>query len=166
MPTEDTEELPLNEVERSLEECQKQRDEYLAGWQRARADFLNYKKEEIERLKGFINYASEETILKVLPLLDNLYLAEKNLPENLKNDDYVKGLLQTKTLFENFLKEQGIASIEVLGKKFDPNLHEVIEEVEVKDQEPGIIVEEIQKGYLIQERLLRPAKVKITKPEV
>ncbi|MDP2926790.1 MAG: nucleotide exchange factor GrpE [bacterium] len=159
---EETNNIPTSSEEQ-LEELKKQRDEYLAGWQRARADFLNYKKEEIERLKGFINYASEETILKVLPLLDNLYLAEKNLPENLKNDEYVKGLLQTKTLFENFLKEQGISSVESLGKKFDPQFQEVVEEVEAKDQEPGIVVEEIQKGYLIQGRLLRPAKVKVTK---
>lgn len=165
MPEEEkiAEELPLNEVERPLEECQKQRNEYLAGWQRARADFLNYKKEEIERFNGFIGYASEEMILRILPLFDSFYLAEKNLTPDLRENPYVKGILQIKTQFEDFLKSQAVEPIEVLGKKFDPNLQEVVEEVEVKDQEPGMVVEEIQKGYLIQERLLRPAKVKVTK---
>lgn len=153
----------LNEIERLLEETKRQKDEYLAGWQRARADFLNYKKEEVERFKEIINFAGEEMILKVLPLLDNLYLAEKHLPDNLKNDDYVKGFLQIKAQFLDFLKSQGVESIEALDKKFDPQFHEVVEEVETKDKEPGIVAEEVQKGYLINQRLLRPTKVKITK---
>lgn len=159
---EETNNIPTSSEE-PLEELKKQRDEYLAGWQRSRADFLNYKKEEIERLRGFIGYANEEMILKVLPLLDNLYLAEKNLPADLENNEYVKGLLQIKIQFESFLKEQGISPIESLGQAFDPQFHEVVEEVEAKGQEASCVVEEIQKGYLIQDRLLRPAKVKITK---
>ncbi len=143
--------------------CQKQRDEYLAGWQRARADFLNYKKEEIERFKNIIDIANEEMVLKILPLLDSFYLAEKNLDTNLQENSYVKGILQIKAQFEDFLKSQEVKPIETLGKKFDPQFQEVVEGIEVKNQEPGIVVEEIQKGYLIQERLLRPAKVKVSK---
>ncbi len=146
-----------------LEECQKQSDEYLAGWQRARADFLNYKKDEIERMKQLLEYAGEEMILRILPILDNLELAEKHLPENLKQDQRVKGLLQIKKLFEDFLKNQGIEPIEAAGKKFDPARHEVVEEIEIKDKEPGIVAEEVQKGYLINQKLLRPTKVRITK---
>ncbi len=143
--------------------CQKQRDEYLAGWQRARADFLNYKKEEIERFKNIIDIANEEMVLKILPLLDSFYLAEKNLDTNLQENPYVKGILQIKAQFEDFLKSQEVKPIETLGKKFDPQFQEVVEEIEIKNQEPGIVVEEIQKGYLIQGRLLRPAKVKVSK---
>ena len=154
---------PAEDLKKLLEDCQKQRDEYLAGWQRARADFLNYKKEEMERFKEIINFAGEEMILRVLPLLDNLYLAEKHLSDDLKDNEYVKGLLQIKTQFLDFLKSQGIEPIEALGKKFDPQFHEVMEEVEAKDKEPGIVVEEVQKGYLIGGKLLRPVKVIITK---
>jgi molecular chaperone GrpE len=148
---------------KQLGECQKQRDEYLAGWQRARADFLNYKKEEMERLKSFIDYATEEMILRLLPVLDNLELAEKNLPHDLENNEYVKGLLQVKVQFLDFLKDQGVESIEALGQKFDPQFHEVAAEVEEKGKEPGIVTEEIQKGYLINKRLLRATKVRIAK---
>jgi len=155
--------LPEENLKKLLEDCQKQRDEYLAGWQRARADFLNYKREEIERFENIIDIANEEMILKILPLLDNMELAEKHLSDDLKGNDYVKGVLQIKTQFLDFLKNQGAEPIEAMGKKFDPVLHEVVEEVEAKDKEPGTVAEEIQKGYLINNKLLRPAKVKILK---
>jgi molecular chaperone GrpE len=135
----------------------------MAGWQRARADFLNYKKEELERLGEMVKYAGENLILKILPILDNFEIAEKKLPENLKNDENVKGILQIKNQILNFLKEQGVEEIKSVGERFDPNFHEVVEEVEAKDKEPGTIVEEIQKGYKINDRLLRPAKVKVSK---
>jgi molecular chaperone GrpE len=153
----------IEELKKKLEEVEKLKNEYLAGWQRARADFLNYKKEELERLGEMVKYAGENLILKILPILDNFEIAEKKLPENLKNDENVKGILQIKNQILNFLKEQGVEEIKSIGERFDPNFHEVVEEVEAKDKEPGTIVEEIQKGYKINDRLLRPAKVKVSK---
>lgn len=153
----------LEELKKKLEECEKLKEEYLAGWQRARADLLNYKKEELERIGELIKYADVGLILKILPILDNFEIAEKKLPESLKNNENVKGILQIKNQIQDFLKNQGVEEIKSVGEKFDPNLHEVFEEVEIKDKEPGIIVEEIQKGYKINGRLLRPAKVKVSK---
>ena len=112
---------------------------------------------------NIIDIANEEMVLKILPLLDNMELAEKHLSDDLKGNEYVKGILQIKTQFLDFLKNQRVEPIEAMGKKFDPVLHEVVEEVEAKDKEPGTIIEEIQKGYLINQRLLRPTKVKILK---
>lgn len=151
------------DLKKQLEECQRQRDDYLAGWQRARADFLNYKKEEIERIGEFLKYANEELILKILPILDNFDKAIKETPDDLKNNEYFKGLWQIKIQFEDFLKNQGVEALETIGQKFDPNFHEIFEEVEAKDKESGTIVEEVQKGYKINGRLLRPAKVKVMK---
>jgi molecular chaperone GrpE len=156
-------ELNLEELKQKLEECEKLKDEYLAGWQRERAELLNYKKEEMERIGELIKYADLGLILKFLPILDNFEIAEKKLPENLKTDENVKGLLQIKNQILDFLKNQGVEEIKSVGEKFNPNFHEVIEEVEVKDKEPGIIVEEVQKGYLINGKVLRPARVKISK---
>lgn len=156
-------ELNIEELKKKLEECQKLKDEYLAGWQRARADFLNYQKEELERINEIIKYAGKEFVLKILPILDNFEIAEKKLPEELKNEENVKGLLQIKAQIKDFLKNQGVEEINCLDQKFDPNFQEVIEEIETKDKESGIVLEEIQKGYLIHGRLLRPAKVKIAK---
>ena len=100
---------------------------------------------------------------KILPILDNFEIAEKKLPENLKQDENIKGILQIKNQILDFLKNQRVEEIKSLGEKFDPNFHEVMEEVEAKDKTPGTIIEEIQKGYKINGRLLRPAKVKISK---
>jgi len=160
---EEKKELSLGELKKKLEECQKLKDEYLAGWQRERANFLNYKKEEMERIEEILKYAGEGLILKILPILDNFDLIEKKLPENLKNDKSVKGILQIKTQMQDFLKSQGVEVIESLGKKFDPNFQEVIEEIKTKDKESGMVVEEVQKGYLIQRKILRPAKVRVSK---
>jgi molecular chaperone GrpE len=172
-------ELNIEELKKKLEECQKLKEEYLAGWQRARADFLNYKKEEIERIEEILKYGGEEFILKILPILDNFDLAEKKLTEDLKNNDSIKGLLQIKTQILDFLRIQGVEEIKTIGEKFDPNFHEAVEqveenklssspfadarEIEAKDKDSGIIVEEVQKGYKINGRLLKPAKVKVVK---
>ena len=168
-------EKEIEELKKQLEECQKLREEYLAGWQRARADFLNYKKEEIERIEEILKYADVGLILKILPILDNFEIAEKKLPENIKNEENVKGILQIKNQILEFLKNQGVEEIKAIGEAFDPNLHEVMEEIEPafapasaeaaasKEIKSGVIIEEIQKGYKINGRLLRPAKVKVTK---
>ena len=157
-------ELKPEELKKQLEECEKQKAEFLAGWQRARADFLNYKKEEMERIGELLKYANEEFVLRILPVLDNFDLIEKKLPESLKgNDENIKGLLLVKKQILDLLKSWGIEPIKTMGEKFDPNLHEVMEEIESKDKRSGIIIEEIQKGYKINGRLLRPAKVRVIK---
>ena len=153
----------IEDLKKKLEECEKKAAEYLAGWQRERADFLNYKKEELERIGELVKYAGIGIILNILPILDNFEVIERKLPENLKNDENAKGLLMIKKQIQDFLKSQGIEEIKSVGEKFDANLHEVVEEVEAKDKEHGIITEEIQKGYKINGRLLRPAKARVTK---
>ena len=155
------EKLDMEALKKKLEECLKQKDEYLAGWQRARADFLNYKKEEMERISALLVYSGEELILKILPILDNFELVEKKMPEDLKKDESVKGILQIKNQILDFLKNQGVDEIKTVGEKFDPNLHEAVETQD--GQESGIILEEVQKGYMINGRLLRAAKVKVAR---
>ena len=152
---EEKKEPSIENLKKQLEECQKLKDEYLAGWQRARADFLNYKKDEMERVGDVLKYACEGLILKMLPLLDNFEIALKNMPD--------EGFSQIRKQFQDFLNEQGVEEIKSVGEKFDPNLHEVVEEVEAKGKESGIVFEETQKGYTINGRLLKPAKVKVSK---
>lgn len=146
-----------------LDVCQKLKDEYLAGWQRERADFLNYKKEEMERVGELIKYAGAGLVLKFLLVLDNIGIAEKKLPKDLIDNENVKGLLQIKRQIQDILKSQSVEEIETLGKKFDPSFQEIIAEVELDDREPGIVVEEVCKGYKMHGNILRPAKVKVSK---
>ena len=156
-------------TEKKTEECEKQKAEYLAGWQRARADFLNYKKEEIQRIGELVGFAQSEMFLKLLPILDDFEKAEKESTKVLEKhkceqlDQSLKGFLQIKKQLENFLKNYGIEEIKTIGERFNPNFAEVVEEVEAKDRESGIIAEEIQKGYTLQGKVVRPAKVKVVK---
>lgn len=151
------------ETEEKLKKCQKLKEEYLAGWQRARADFLNYKKEEMERLREVLEYGSQELILKILPVLDNLEKAEAQVPLDFKDNEWVKGISQIRSQLQDFLRKEGVEEIKTIGKKFDPNFHEALEKIEKEDKEPGEVIEEIQKGYTLNGRIIRPAKVRVTK---
>jgi len=155
-------EKKLVDSEKRLKDAEKQKEEFLACWKRERADFLNYKKGEIERVSELLKYSNTALVFKFLPVLDNLYLAEKEIKKDLKEDKGVKGLFQIKKQIEDILKSQGIEEIEALGKEFNPNFQEAIEEVEA-DGKPGMVIGEIQKGYKFQGNVLRPAKVKISK---
>ena len=165
--TEEKTKLGINELKQKLEECEKLKSEYLANWQRERADFLNYKKEELGRIGELIKYADIGIILKILPILDNFRMALKEIQDpksKVQNsEEIIKGFLQIKNQISELLKNQGVEEIKSVGDKFDPNLHETVEEIESGDKEAGIILEETQKGYTINGRLLRPAKVKVSK---
>ena len=147
-------------MEDKLKKCQQQREEYLAGWQRSRADFLNYKKEEVKRVAELLKAANQEMILKGLPILDSFEKAAKEIPPD-KKDKYIEGFLQIQKQLQDILKNEGVEEIKTLGEKFDPCFHEVVEGVE--GQTSGIIVEEIQKGYKLNGQVIRPAKVKVNK---
>ena len=151
------------EFKKEIEKYKKLKEEYLANWQRERADFLNYKKEELLRMGEIVSYASTDLILKIIPILDNFELAEKNISSEVKNNEEIKGLLQIKNQLDDFLKKQGVEEIESVGKKFDINLHEAVEELEVNGKEPGVVLEEVKKGYTMQGRVIRIAKVKVSK---
>jgi molecular chaperone GrpE len=159
-----------------MEELKKKCEEYLNGWKRERADFLNYKNQETERIANLLKYANEELILNLLPILDNFCLAEKHISDTEES----AGFLQIKKQLEDLIAKQGIEVIEVMDKPFDPNTMEAVGEVptdakSIKDAvaeevggsprppETELVVEEVQRGYTMYGKIIRPAKVKVTK---
>jgi molecular chaperone GrpE len=138
-------------------------EEYLNGWKRERADFLNYKKEEMERIGQLVKYSNEELILKIIPILDNIYLAEMHVPAELQKNNWIEGFNAIKNQLCDFLAKEGIEAIETFGKRFDPNFMEIVEEVKSEGEDSGIVVGETQKGYTMQGKLIRVAKVKVAK---
>lgn len=156
------------EKQSELKECVKKRDEYLAGWQRARADFLNYKKEEADKISGMAFFAQAEVILNILDVLDTFDKAEKETGKMLEKHPCPdlkgmrEGFLQAGKQIKDVLKKYDVEEIKAIGEKFAPELCEAVEEIE-SDAEKGIITEEIQKGYKIAGKVLRPAKVKVAK---
>lgn len=148
-------------TKRHEKQPEKQPD-YLENWKRERATFLNYKKDEAERIEKSIKFCNEKFLLEILIILDNIYLAEEKLPPELKDNQWVSGILKIKEQILEFLKINGVEEIECLNKEFDPNFHEAIEMVE-SDLESNFIIEEINKGYILHGKVIRPSKVKIAK---
>jgi molecular chaperone GrpE len=154
----------IKEKERGqkLADCQKAKKEYLAGWQRARADFLNYKKTEEARRNEFLKAQKESFLLEAVAILDNFERAAECLTEKDKEDNNIRGFLQIKKQFEIFLKNNGLEEIKALGEKFDPALHEAVEVLIDKDSGPGVVVSVVRKGYRFDGRTIRPVRVKIS----
>ena len=151
-------------MEKEIEKIKQECEEYLAGWKRAKADFLNYKKEEAERMQEMALYLKASFLINMLPIVDNLERAEREVAGDEKDSTLAKGLLQIVSQCREFLKKQGITAIETVGKPFDPSLHEAVEEADSKTGEvEDTIVEVLEKGYMMDGKVLRPAKVKVVK---
>jgi len=151
------------DLKEQLNTCKKERDEYLAGWQRERADLANYKKGEMERFEELIKFANTQILLKILPLLDNLELAYREMAKYQGESVFSQGVLQVIDQFRAFLKAQGVQELPETQGKFNPEIHEAFQEVQVEGKAPGDVVEVVQKGYVLHGRVIRPAKVKVAK---
>jgi len=105
-------------------------------------------------------------IMEILPIYDTFSLAVKYIPEDLKDKEWTKGVVQLKIQLENLLKDKGLEEIKSVGEKFDPELHEAVEMVSPPaggEKSEGEILEEVQKGYKLNGMVIRTAKVKIAK---
>jgi molecular chaperone GrpE len=126
---------------------------------RVQADFENFKKQQEKEKAEFCKYASAELLKKFLPLLDSFQLALKS---NNDIEEFKKGLELIYSQFWQIMESEGIKPIESVGKKLDPFCHEVLLQ-EKSDKPENTVIEELQRGYMLKEAVLRPAKVKIAK---
>lgn len=143
-----------------IEKLKKERDEYLSGWQRAKADFINYKKEELARFEEIAKYSTEDLIHELISVMDNFDLGLAALE---KSGPIEKGIYMIRTQIEDILKRRGLEKINIkVGDQFDPSFSEAIAETE-SDKPPGTIVEIIEPGYKLSGKIIRPTRVKISK---
>jgi len=149
----------VKKIKEQFKTCEHERAEYLAGWQRAKADYINLHREHEKKIADYFKFANEGLILELLPVLDSFEAAIKN--NDPKSPEAI-GLSQLYNQLLSVLKNNGLEEIKSLGEKFNPELHEVVETIE-SDKEEGIVVEEIQKGYKLHGKIIRPSKVKIAK---
>ena len=151
----------LKKLKDKLELCQKEKQENLAGWQRAQADFVNYRRRQEEQIAEWGKMFGEGLIKDLLPVLDALdaSLVQLGAEENSKppNPPLRKGGE------EEALLKHGLMEMKTVGEKFNPELHEAVETVEAENRDEGAVVEEVQKGYLLNGKVIRVAKVKVTK---
>src|SRR3981081_4057977 len=134
-----------------------------ARYQRLAADFENYKRRTRQELADRTQYANEELLRKLLPILDNLRPPLYHAPEGIDRN-WSDGLRMVVRQFEDTLQAQGVSPIPAVGEKFDPSKHEAIARGETDEHEKGTMVEEMQPGYRLHERILRPTLVKVAHP--
>ncbi len=156
---------PTNDSDRALQEAQEEAKTNLAGWQRSQADFENYKRREENKQKEILEFAKEVTIVKMLPTLDTLAQGLRHAPQNV-DETWLKGINATLVQLDKVLEEMGVKKIDAVGKKFDPQFHEAVREVPAQEgQEDGVVVEDLQAGYEINGKVIRPSQVVISKQQ-
>ena len=151
---------PAADSKEKLMQLEKERDEYLNGWKRAKADFINYQKDESKRLEEFAKFAATGIIEDIVPVLDSFDLAIAMME---KQGSAEKGVHMIRSQLEDVLRKQGLERIPfVPGAPFDPRMHESVGEME-SVHPPGTIAEEAERGYRLGGRVIRPARVKLAK---
>jgi len=138
-----------------LDKLTAERDEYLNGWKRAKADLINYQKDDQKRLEEVIKLANAGLIMDLLAVLDSFTLAEQHKESG---GSLIKGQLWS------ILKRHGLEEIAAaVGQKFDPLFHESVGEAESKEYPSGSVAEVVSGGYILNSKVIRPAKVKLAK---
>jgi molecular chaperone GrpE len=143
-------------LEKELAEMKQKAEEYLANWQRSQADFTNYRRRNEQEKLDLGKYANFKLFCDILPVLDDLELAVSHIPEGHSKSDWVEGVRLVERKFKSILEKQGVKPVCALGMSFDPNLHEAIKQEKGKE---GAVIAEVQKGYTLGEKLLRPSRV-------
>lgn len=158
--------VPVKEEElmKKLEEAQRKAEENYDKYLRAMAELENYKKRAARDKAEAIRYGNESLLRDILPLMDNLDRALEHACNSTDFEAFKTGLRMLQEQLLGCLKKHGVEQIEAVGKDFDPNVHEALAQIESDQHEPSKVVSEFEKGYLLNGRLLRPAKVTVCKP--
>lgn len=151
----------LQKLRDELKEAKAKRDEYLDGWQRAKADMVNAKKEGVEAMSRASGRGKEILVEELIPALDGFDMAMQGEAWNSVDTAWRSGIESIKSQIENVLKSHGVEIFGKEGATFDPSLHETIQEVE--GGEPHTVAKIFRRGYRTKDRILRPAQVAIYK---
>ncbi len=148
-------------LQTALDEMDNKAEEYLDGWQRARAEFANYKKRVLRENMDIRQVARGEVIKLYLDIADDLERALQEKPETGENEIWAEGI---EIIFQKLrarLESEGIKPMKAMGEDFDPNIHEALMKEESEEFESGKIIEVMQEGYWIGDKVLRPALVRV-----
>lgn len=163
----ESEEAELSPAEKLGQELAAAQAEASRNWElylRERAELENYRKRTQREKQDAIRFANDRLLKELVPVLDNLERAvEHAQQEDEESQGLLEGVNMTITLFHKVLTEFGVEPISAVGSAFDPNLHQAMGQIETDEQPPNTVVNELQKGYLLNERLLRPALVMVAK---
>lgn len=154
----------IEELKESIETLQNEKKELNDRMLRLHAETENFKKRIIKEKEDFQKYSNESAIREFLPVIDNLERAVTHAKEAGESGALLEGVEMTLTLFNQTLEGLGVSTVSAVGEPFDPEKHEAVQQIESEEHEPNIIVSEFQKGYMLCERLIRPAMVIVSRP--
>jgi molecular chaperone GrpE len=153
----------LEELRTEVDDLRNQKDELFAKLQRISADYSNYQKRAPKQIADTISYEKEKIIKTLLPALDNFEHTLQNAKSTENTDVLVKGVQIIYDHILDILKSHGVEQIKALGEKFNPSFHEAMMQKEEPEKEDNIVLEEFQKGYRLNGRVIRPSKVIVNK---
>lgn len=157
---EEKNESTIEELQAKLDACEKEKGEYLDGWKRAKADFVNYKKDEAERVATLAKFANESLLQELVLILDSFALGLSVLEGDKAAE---KGMNLVKLQLEDVLRKYGLERIKISpGDAFDPATQEAVGEVPSASP-PGSVAEIAEDGYALNGKVVRPAKVRVAK---
>lgn len=146
-------------LEQRLEAVIAERDDYMDKWTRARADLDNYRKRIQKEMDEDRKYAALPLLRSLLPALDGLDLALRSAKKTKNADELITGIELVVKQFESALSNAGVQTVNAVGQPFDPNQHEAIQQRPSADHPPMTVLDDLEKGYLLHDRVVRPSKV-------
>jgi len=143
-------------LQKTLTEEKAKAEKYLANWQRAQADYINFKRRSEQEKEDTKQFGNSVLIVSLLPVMDDMERALASIPAKLAHRTWVDGMRLILRKFQAVLEAQGLSEIKAVSKQFDPELHEAVMRAPGKEE---VVIEELQKGYKLKDRVIRPSKV-------
>jgi molecular chaperone GrpE len=151
----------MEELRRQLEQAQQEATDMKAAWQRTAADFQNYRRRTEQDREQMLGLANEALLSKLLVIVDDFDRAIANMPAELQKMGWIEGIAAIDRKLDLLLASEGLTPIEAVGKPFDPHEHEAVVQEPRTDVAEGTVTSELQRGYRIRDRVLRPAMVAV-----
>jgi molecular chaperone GrpE len=160
-PWKEEEKTRLESLEHSLNEEKKRSEEYLTRLKYAQADLENFKKRCDRQIEEVRKYGNEGLTIELLDIVDELEMAVQSGRSSNSSEVLIEGVEMTLKKLRNVLKNEGVLPIECLGKSFDPSKHDAVARIEKEGVKDCTVVEELRKGYMMKEKVIRPSIVKV-----
>lgn len=155
----------IAELESQLAEEKKKSEEYLDNWRRTAAEFQNFKRRAEKDKADYGQYANQRLLKRLLDVMDSFDAGFRTIPAQYSKEPWVEGMRAVERQMLQILEQEGVTPIDAQGKEFDPNFHEAMFYEPSEGAREGQILDELQRGYMLQDRVLRPTRVKVAKGE-
>jgi molecular chaperone GrpE len=156
-----TEQITADELQTRLQQLEQEASSYRDQYLRAAADLKNYKRRTDEERANLIRNATAGLIMKLLPILDDFDLAMQHAPEDVRNSAWFSGVEGVSRKLQLVLEGEGVRPIEAEGQPFDPNFHDAVMREDAGPEHAGKVTQDLRRGYLLHDRVIRPSMVKV-----